>query len=221
VGGGATEDRLVEGPPARRMVELADEVGADEILVGSRGLGAIRAVTLGSVSHALLHETDRPVVVLTARAADREATLGVPAGEPDAAVTVVGYDGSDAARAALRYAGRRSPGRLLVVYAYDAPAGFLGSPHYDEALVDSQTRGREILDQLEDDDGLDSRIEPSLAEGPPADALLRAAAARDATEIGVGSRGLGRFRGAFGSVSHGLLYEADRPVVVVPSEARA
>lgn len=32
----------------------------------------------------------------------------------------------------------------------------------------------------------------------------------------VGSRGLGRFRGAFGSVSHALLHEADRPVVVVP-----
>ena len=39
---------------------------------------------------------------------------------------------------------------------------------------------------------------------------------RDVDEIVVGSRGLGRFRGSFGSVSHALLHEADRPVVVVP-----
>ena len=46
--------------------------------------------------------------------------------------------------------------------------------------------------------------------------LVRGAVVRDADEIVVGSRGLGRFRGAFGSVSHALLHEADRPVVIVP-----
>ena len=71
----AAELRVAEGPPAHTLVELAREAGADEIVIGSRGLGASRAV-LGSVSHALLHETDRPVVVLTQRAAEREARPG-------------------------------------------------------------------------------------------------------------------------------------------------
>ena len=61
-----------------------------------------------------------------------------------------------------------------------------------------------------------TEIELDLAEGPPAEAVNRAAMVRDADEIVVGSRGLGRFRGAIGSVSHALLHEADRPVVVVP-----
>jgi len=36
---------------------------ADEIVVGARGLGRLRAL-LGSVSHELLHIADRPVVVI-------------------------------------------------------------------------------------------------------------------------------------------------------------
>ena len=78
LGGVSAELRVAEGPAAHTLVELAREVGADEIVVGSRGLGRTRAV-LGSVSHALLHETDRPVIVLTQKAAEHEA-LGDAAG---------------------------------------------------------------------------------------------------------------------------------------------
>jgi nucleotide-binding universal stress UspA family protein len=218
LGGVDAELRLLEGPPARTLVALAQEVGADEIVVGSRGFGAVRAA-LGSVSHALLHETDRPVVLLTERAAARLARRAARDGGAGGAVTVAGYDGSDSAREALRYALRRSSGPVDVVYAYDAPASYLGRPYYGEALTASQGRGRELLDELKADPELASRIEVDLAEGPPAEALARAALVRDATEIVVGSRGLGRFRGAFGSVSHALVHEADRPVVVVPGGA--
>jgi nucleotide-binding universal stress UspA family protein len=40
---------------------------------------------------------------------------------------------------------------------------------------------------------------------------------RDADEIVVGARGLGRVRALLGSVSHELLHIADRPVVVIPA----
>jgi len=62
-------------------------------------------------------------------------------------------------------------------------------------------------------------VETSLLEGAPARTLLRAAEARDADEIVVGSRGFSPLRGALGSVSHALLQEADRPVVVIPARA--
>jgi nucleotide-binding universal stress UspA family protein len=44
---------------------------------------------------------------------------------------------------------------------------------------------------------------------------------RDADEIVVGSRGLGRIRGALGSVSQELLREAARPVLVIGRDAAA
>ena len=209
------ERRMVEGPPARTLVDLAREEDAREIVAGSRGFGAGRAA-LGSVSHALLHESDRPLVILTRRAAQREARRAAsrPAGAGGA--TVVGYDGSEAARAALEHAIARARGPITVVTAYDAPSSFLGKPYYGRALRDSQLRGQELLDQLAAGDALPEGTEFDLLEGPPAEAIVSAALARDAAEIVVGTRGLGRFRGAFGSVSHALLHEADRPVVVVP-----
>ncbi|HEX6584619.1 MAG TPA: universal stress protein [Thermoleophilaceae bacterium] len=221
LGGVTAELQVAEGPPGRTLVELAREAGADEIVVGSRGFGSGRAMMLGSVAHALLHETDRPVVILTRRAAERQARRAATGGASAPPAEVVGYDGSPAARAALDYALDRAHGHVTVVYAYDAPSNFLGAPYFGEALTDSQMRGRELLDELQSQDALGPDVEFDLLEGPPAEAVARAAVVRDADEIIVGSRGLGRFRGAFGSVSYALLHEADRPVVVVPQPTMA
>ena len=213
------EWRVVEGPPARELVSVARETGAEEIVVGSRGFGGIRAAALGSTSHALLHEADRPVVVLTARAAERQMRRAHTGEARRPAAVIVGWDGSDAARSALRYAAERARsygGGVLALSAYEAPGDYLGAPYYERALADSQARARELLDQLEREASLGVDLHTDLAEGPPARALARAAAAWDAVEIVVGSRGLGRFRAALGSVSHELLHEADCPVVVVP-----
>jgi nucleotide-binding universal stress UspA family protein len=120
-------------------------------------------------------------------------------------------------------AGRLSsePGsRVVVVYAYDAPADWLGLPNYQEALTEHQGRGRRLLAKLEEEGLRAGELETELIEGPPAEALVRVAHGHDADEIVVGSRGLGRFRAALGSVSHELLHEADLPLVVVPRPDR-
>jgi nucleotide-binding universal stress UspA family protein len=223
LGGVASDLRLVEGPPARTLVSLARDVGADEIVVGSRGFGGVRAAALGSTSHALLHEADRPVIVLTPRAAERQMRRSAAGHGQDRPTAVVGWDGWQAARSALRYAAERARGeggRLVVVSAYDPPASFLGAPYYERALADSQARARELLAQLEQEETLGVELDTDLAEGPPAQALARASAARDARKIVFGSRGLGRFRAALGSVSHELLHGADCPGVVVPRPDR-
>lgn len=48
---------------AEAILAAAQTRRADEIVVGSRGLGRIRAA-LGSVAHDILHSADRPVVVI-------------------------------------------------------------------------------------------------------------------------------------------------------------
>ena len=52
--------------PAHEVVEAAREVDADLIVVGSRGLGAIGGLLLGSVAHRLLHIAPCPVLVVPA-----------------------------------------------------------------------------------------------------------------------------------------------------------
>ena len=222
--GGGVETAVLNGPPARSLVELAQEVGAGEIAVGSRGFGRFRAAALGSTSHALLHESDRPVLLITRRAVQREVRRPVQAG-PGRATIVTGFDGSVNARAALGYAAERlgaaGDGRIVATYAYDAPSDWLGRPYFQRALDEHQQRGREVLGKLEQEGLAAGELETELIEGSPAESLVRVGHAHDADEIVVGSRGLGRFRGALGSVSHELLHEADLPLVVVPGATRS
>ena len=64
------EVEMLAGPPADAILRVADVRDADEIFMGSRGRGRARSV-IGSVSHDVLHRTDRPVRIITERAAER------------------------------------------------------------------------------------------------------------------------------------------------------
>jgi nucleotide-binding universal stress UspA family protein len=58
------EEEILEGSAAERVVELGRDRDAPLIVVGSRGLGAVAGALLGSVSSAIIHRADRPVLVV-------------------------------------------------------------------------------------------------------------------------------------------------------------
>jgi nucleotide-binding universal stress UspA family protein len=62
--GVAAESEILEGNAAHEIVALARVRDADLIVIGSRGLGAVADAVLGSVSRAVVHEADRPVLVV-------------------------------------------------------------------------------------------------------------------------------------------------------------
>ena len=133
---------------------------------------------------------------------------------------VVGYDGSEAARKALEYAADRvNGGKLFLVTAVVPPPEWMGAPGWQLIVDEEDARGERLLaDAVERlPESVDYTTE--LLDGPAADAIVNVAEARDADEIIVGSRGLGRVRAVLGSVSHDVLHLADRPVVVVPTRA--
>ena len=49
---------------ATAILSVADELDADAIVLGTRGLTGIRSMLLGSVSHAVVQHADRPVIVV-------------------------------------------------------------------------------------------------------------------------------------------------------------
>ena len=58
-----TERRLVDGQPGPALCELADELKADAIVIGSRGRGGIKRAFLGSVSDHVARHASCPVLI--------------------------------------------------------------------------------------------------------------------------------------------------------------
>jgi nucleotide-binding universal stress UspA family protein len=64
------EDRV--GGIARTVLDVARRLDAEAIVVGTRGRGGAKSLLLGSVSHDLVQQGDRPVVVVPSEEIARE-----------------------------------------------------------------------------------------------------------------------------------------------------
>jgi nucleotide-binding universal stress UspA family protein len=63
-GGTVKETHLLEGRAEEEIVELAEEIGAGLIVMGSRGHGRLRRTLLGSVSDAVVRHAHCPVTIV-------------------------------------------------------------------------------------------------------------------------------------------------------------
>ncbi|MFT5440300.1 MAG: nucleotide-binding universal stress UspA family protein [Alphaproteobacteria bacterium] len=52
------------GDPAQLILDVAKTVGADMIVMGSRGLGELKGLLVGSVSDKVLHHAEVPVTIV-------------------------------------------------------------------------------------------------------------------------------------------------------------
>jgi nucleotide-binding universal stress UspA family protein len=64
---------LLVGYPPTQIARLAEEIDADLIVAGSRGLGPLKRVLRGSTSHELLGHAGRPVLLVRPVPADAAA----------------------------------------------------------------------------------------------------------------------------------------------------
>ena len=55
---------VVLGEPSTTLVDMAEQLGADLVLLGVRGMGAIESVLVGSVSKAVISRCSKPVMVV-------------------------------------------------------------------------------------------------------------------------------------------------------------
>jgi nucleotide-binding universal stress UspA family protein len=137
---------------------------------------------------------------------------------------VVGYDDSAASRAALALAAERAgdDGRVFVVHAYSLPQAWVGAPDYQRLLDVVLADARACVEPLEGEAGAVLRgvdWEVEVVAERPAHAIAAVASAREADEIIVGTRGVGRARALLGSVAHDLIHLAGCPVTVLPQRA--
>jgi nucleotide-binding universal stress UspA family protein len=206
---------LVMGPPVDVILDLAEEIGADLLVVGSRGHGTLGRLILGSVSEGVVHHATCPVLVLRG---------GEDAWPPER--VVIGDDGSEAAKKAGEMAssiGELFGARCALVRAYpELPEADLAGRALDPRAVDDALRRaeRELHERAEVLGNVSGRHpRMTLAAGDASVAILEEAREGDElrTLIALGSRGLGLARRLrLGSVSTKVLRAARGPVLVYP-----
>jgi nucleotide-binding universal stress UspA family protein len=131
---------------------------------------------------------------------------------------VVGYDGSDFARAALDAAievSRLTGDRIVAVFAYEVSR--IGGEVRDYAKALEERAELEMERARHQAEGAGVEIDTRIVEQEPAEGLVAVASELDARLIVVGSRGERPLRAIMlGSTPYRLLHTADRPVLVVP-----
>ena len=187
-GARVAETHTRRGPTVDEILDLAEELGADLIVVGSRGLGPVRGLVLGSVSGGVVHGATCPVLVLRG---------GENAWPPNR--IVVGDDGSEEAKGAGVLAariGKMFDAGVLLVQAYSRlPETDAEGREFDARRVNDELRWEErVLEgraaEITATSGaIRARIGITVSE--PATALLEAAGEdAERTLHAVGSRGL-------------------------------
>ncbi|MEJ7843117.1 MAG: universal stress protein [Rubrobacter sp.] len=69
-GGAVAQTYLATGRPDEEVVELAEEIDAGMVVLGSRGLGGVRRALVGSVSESVFRHAHCPVLVVRAAGHD-------------------------------------------------------------------------------------------------------------------------------------------------------
>ena len=212
-GGEVAEAHLRGGRTSNEVIALGKEIGAGLLIVGSRGLGTVQRILMGSQSEEIVHHAQVPVLVLR----------GTQEFWPPARV-VIGEDFSDDARKAGDLAagigGLYGAGGLLIYSHPDLPEVPPGEARSTvQNLIDMRERDESMLYDRATRLGevLGDRPEVKVSAGYPAGVLLEAAQEVQPSLLAVGSRGLaGIVRTRLGSVSTKVVTAARGPVLVYP-----
>jgi nucleotide-binding universal stress UspA family protein len=205
----------------RTLIEAAEHHQTSLIVAGAHGMSGVGRALLGSVSTALVHRSRVPVLVVpeTSREEETHGPL------------LFCYDGSEISKRAIAIAGELlDPQDALVLHFWDswvaeAPALAALSRTVEGMAVELDEIAGEQSSQLVDagvelasQSGFKAAGLSERAVGPGWMAVRDAANQHDCAAIVLGSRGLTGVSAALGSVSHGVVHNSRRPVLVVPPE---
>jgi nucleotide-binding universal stress UspA family protein len=206
----------------RTLRRTAQDLSVDVVVCGTRGEGPLERVLLGSTASSLLYHTDHPILLAPAGA--------VPMCGP----VIVGYDDSDGARGALRFAAghlRECP--LIVAHAWRSPVRHtIRGQALVHSGVDTFAEYADTIDTIFEETSTETAADgtayaralglDAVSAAPESghsewQTLLASAREAGAAAILVGSRGRGAVASTvLGSVASGLVHAAALPVLVVP-----
>ena len=195
-----------DGPPASAL--LAESLHADMVVVGSRKLGGLGSLVLGSVGSVLAQRAACPVIVVRG-----------PSGDPaEGARVVVGVDGRTSADAALEFAFAHASARGLPVDAVLCwPPDPLTEMSWRAGSPAPEQADRFLAEAISGwrDKYPDVVVNGSVVREFSVAGLVAASTAQDL--LVVGRHGRHHVPGVtLGSTTMGVLHHATCPVAVVP-----
>ncbi len=208
--------------PARGLHDLAREMDARLIVVGSSHRGRVGRVLVGSTARRLLHGSPCAVAVAPPGLHDRESS--------SLESIVVGYDASPEAEIALRQAleiARAARARVRIAMFAEVPplvpgkgAGATAGYPDLKAAIEEQ-RQAQLQQAMSAASGMGVEVSGEFRFGEPVAGLEDVAVAAAADLLVLGSRGYGPLRCVLlGSVSTALLDSSTCPVLVFPRGMR-
>lgn len=207
------------GDPAQTINRIAAEEQADEIVMGSRGLGQWKGLVLGSVTYKVLQLAEVPVTVVGTAA----QAASYPPAPGDVHRILLAVDGSrNALRAAeyvcrLRETGMPLEVELLTVVG-PIPPGYLQEFITREKLdfYYQQEGDRALFEARAALETAGVKYGKHIVAGYVMDKLMHEALARKCARIVIGSRGQGSMAGlALGSVAYQAIHLSPVPVTLV------
>jgi nucleotide-binding universal stress UspA family protein len=216
------EADVAVGDPKSEIVRIAEEWGADLLVLGARGLSPFKRFLLGSVSLSVARHAPCPVLVVKGRPRKLGSVL-------------VAMDDSEDSFRAVRFLQslplpRQARLRLLSVvepvrYPTSAPKALRGQLVTMIKELESKRRAEleKVLERAAAQlDEKITRVTRATPTGDPANTIVATAAAHDADLIVVGARGQGGMeRFLLGSVSESVLRHARCPTLIVKERPKA
>lgn len=206
---------VAEGSPIDMLLDLSKE--STMIVMGSRGLGGLSGMVLGSVSAAVVSHASCPVVVVRDDNAVTDETKYGP--------VVVGVDGSEVSVKATQVAFEEADARGAELVAVHTYMDGSGTPAAGAIVAEDQLKQVDSTRAKKLDDALSSftsqfpdvKVRKVVTRDRPVRALVEQA--KDAQLLITGSHGRGGFKGMLlGSTSRALLQAAPCPMMVVRPE---
>ena len=220
------EPVLLEGRPSTRIVEVANDLDADIVVVATHGRGALQRFFLGSVTNELLHTLERPLLIVREGSRARHDPGG---SELRLERIVVGCDFSSDGTLALSYASslaQEFQAELCLLHVLEPLAYQDLTPSTQvlaedlRAAVRSAVEGR--LAALVDAEARSwARVRTAMASGKPSAEIVKLAESERADLVVVGSSGMGPIgRLLVGSTAEAVARHATVPVLVVREPRR-
>lgn len=207
---------LRDGTPSQAVLDVADEVSADLLVLGTRGLTGFRHLLLGSTAERIVQRATMPVLSIHP---------GDPPPERSPRTVLVPTDFSEDAAAALSAAtdclalaedGRR----VVLVHVFHVPAEYRSYGPSSASLRLGEEMEENLRLRLEDlAEPLrrtGTEVEVECLQGIPAEAIVRVAEEKGVDLVAMGTHGrAGVARLLLGSTAERVVQHASCPVLTV------